>query len=144
MDGFNPIAGSASFSDYLELAVLEHVTGKTALTKPTFYLALCTAEVTDAKTGVNITEANYTGYARKEVPAASWSSAASGAIKNGTAVTFAACTSGTSTITYWAGCDSVTTSAGNMLVWGTCTSTVISTTQTPATVAINGLEITLD
>jgi hypothetical protein len=34
--------------------------------------------------------------------------------------------------------------AGDNIVWGTATSTVISTTQTPPTVAIGGLVITLD
>ena len=143
-EGFNPMAGSASFSDYLEAKVLEHITGKGALTMPTFYLALCTAEVTDAKTGSTITEATYTGYARLKVEAASWGAASTGAaaIKNSAKLEFAACTGGTSTVTYWAGCDALT--VGNALCWGTVTSTVISTTQTPATVAVGGLEITLD
>jgi hypothetical protein len=30
-----------------------------------------------------------------------------------------------------------------MIAWGSCTSTVISSTQTPATFAINALELTL-
>src|SRR4051812_325704 len=59
-EGFDPMAGSASFSDYLELKVLEHITGKAELTKPTFYLALCTAAPEDSKTGITISEATYT------------------------------------------------------------------------------------
>lgn len=141
-EGFNPMAGSASFSDYLELKVLEHITGKAELAKPTFYLALCTTVPEDGKTGTTIAEATYTGYARKKVEAAQWGSASAGAIKNGTKLEFAECTASSSVIKGWAGCDALT--VGNMLCWGTCTETTVSTTQTPATVAVSGLEITLD
>ena len=133
----------ASFSDYLENAVLDHIFGDGTLTiTAPVYLALCTAAVDDTDTGSTITEANYTGYARKSIAASDMDAAASGAKTNGAAITFAACTAGTSTITYWAICDAAT--LGNMLCWGTCTSTVISTTQTPATIAIGGLDVTLD
>lgn len=133
----------ASFSDYMENKVLDHVLGKTSYTLVTpIYLALCTAVPDDTKTGSTITEASYTGYARKSVAAADLNAAASGSSSNANAITFAACTSGTSTIIGWALCDA--SSAGNVICWGTCTSTVISTTQTPATVAIGGLVVTLD
>jgi hypothetical protein len=39
--------------------------------------------------------------------------------------------------------DSATVGAGNAIWWGSVTSTVISTTQTPPTFAINALELTL-
>lgn len=135
----------ASFSDYLENKVLDHVLGKTSFTMPTTVaLALCTVVPTDASTGATITEANYTGYARKVIAAADLNAASSGSSSNANAITFAACSGGTSTIIGWAICDSSTTGAGNVLVWGTCTSTVISTTQTPATIAVGGLVVTLD
>lgn len=142
--GENPIAGGASFSDYAELAILEHVVGKTTFTKPVFWLALLTTVPSDVSTGATIVEATYTGYARLEVPAASWGAAATGEIKNSAVLTFAECTAGSSTIVGWAGVDSTTEGAGNVLCWGTCTSTVISTTQTPATVAASGLVVKLD
>lgn len=133
----------ASFSDYSENKLLDHVLGKTSFTMPaTVYLALCTAVPTDASTGSTITEANYTGYARKQVAAADLNAAASGSSSNANAITFANCTAGSSTIIGWALCDALT--VGNVLCWGTATSTVISTTQTPATVAISGLVVTLD
>ena len=132
----------ASFSDYLENKILDHIFNDSAYTAPTPYLALCTAAVTDASTGSSITEANYTGYARKAIAAADMSAASGGSKTNSAAITFAACTAGTSTVTYWAICDALT--AGNVLCWGTCTSTVISTTQTPATIAVGGLVVTLD
>jgi hypothetical protein len=134
----------ASFSDYWELAVLDGTFGDP--TTPTItapvYLALCTSVPDDTKTGSTIVEANYTGYARKSIAAADMSAAAAGSKTNSNAITFAACTSGSSTIIGWAICDA--SSAGNMLCWGTATSTVISTTQTPATVAVGGLVVTLD
>ncbi len=133
----------ASFSDYLENAVLDHIFGDGTLTiTAPVYLALCTTVPTDASTGSNIVEANYTGYARKSIAAADMSAASSGSKTNGNAITFAACTNGTSTIIGWAICDASTN--GNMLAWGTCTSTVISTTQTPATIAVGGLVVNLD
>lgn len=133
----------ASFSDYWENAVLDATFGDpdVTITAPT-YLALCTTVPTDSSTGSTIVEANYTGYARKSIAAADMSAAASGSKTNGNAITFAACTSGSSTVIGWALCDA--SSAGNVLCWGTATSTVISTTQTPATVAVGGLVVTLD
>lgn len=133
----------ASFSDYWENAILDATFGDPDVTiTPPVYLALCTTVPTDASTGSTIVEASYTGYARKSIAAADMSAAASGSKTNSNAITFAACTAGTSTVIGWAICDAST--VGNVLVWGTCTSTVISTTQTPATVAIGGLVVTLD
>jgi hypothetical protein len=134
----------ASFSDYWELQVLDGTFGDPAtavITAPT-YLALCTSVPTDASTGTTIVEANYTGYARKSIAAADMSAASAGSKTNGNAITFAACTSGSSTLIGWALCDAST--VGNVVCWGTATSTVISTTQTPATIAVGGLVVTLD
>jgi hypothetical protein len=136
------IAGAASFSDYAEGAILEHVVGKTTFTKPTTYLALCTTVPTDASTGTTIVEASYTGYARKKVEGTEYGAASGGAIKNSGTITFAECTAGSSVIKGWALCDALT--VGNVLAWGTATETTISTTQTPATISANNLEITLD
>jgi hypothetical protein len=129
----------ASFSDYLENKVLDHIFNDSAYSAPTPYLALHTVVPTDSTTG---TEAAYTGYARKAIAAADMSAAASGSKTNSNAITFDPCTAGTSTIIGWGIYDAST--SGNLLVWGTCTSTVISTTQTPATIAIGGLVVTLD
>jgi|GEM_PF-4005179 len=146
-DEFRAIAGaSGDFNNYSQRKLLDHLTGKTSFTQPSFYLALCTVVPTDASTGANITEANYTGYARLNVAAASWvaaSTAEPSETHNTGSLTFAACTGGSSTIIGWAGCDSVTTAAGNALCWGSATSTVISTTQTPPTIADSALSITL-
>jgi hypothetical protein len=131
------------FSDYWENAVLDGSFGDpTTPTITSVYLALTTVVPDDTKTGASLTEAGYTGYARAQVPAASMSAAAAGSKTNSSAVTFAACTAGTSTVIGWALCDAL--SGGNVILWGTCTSTVISTTQTPATIAVGGLVATLD
>lgn len=133
----------ASKSDYLELKVLDHCLGKTSFTMPTnVYLALCTVVPTDASTGSTITEAGYTGYARKKVEASVLNAASSGKSVTNAVLEFAACTAGTATVIGWALCDAST--AGNVLYWGTATSTVISTTATPATIASGGLEVLED
>lgn len=132
----------ASFSDYLENAILNHIFNDGSLTAPAAYLALCTTVPDDTKTGSTIVEATYTGYARKLIAASDMSAASGGAKTNSSAITFDPCTASSSTIIGWAICDALT--VGNMLMWGTCTSTVISTTQTPATVAIGNLDVTLD
>jgi hypothetical protein len=135
----------ASFSDYWENAVLDGTFGDPTtptITAPT-YLALCTTVPTDASTGSTIVEATgATGYARKSIAAADMSAAASGSKTNSNQITFAAITAGSATVIGWALCDAST--AGNVLCWGTCTSTVISQTQSPPVVAVGGLVVTLD
>lgn len=129
----------SGFSRAWAAKLLGHSWGKTEAAKPSkVFLALLTSVPTSSSTGTTIeaTEANYTGHERKEVPAASIKAAEEGetsVIKTSAALTFAACTGGTSTITAWALCDAAT--AGNIVMWGTCSSTVISTTQTPPEVA---------
>lgn len=138
------LAWAASKSDYLENKILDHNLGDGAYTSPTAYLALCTAAVTDASTGASITEATYTGYARLIINASDMSAASSGSKTNSAALTFAACTAGTSTITYFDIADASGTGAGNSLYWGTVTSKTIDTSNTPPTVAIGALVITED
>ena len=132
----------ASKSDYCENAVLDHLFNDPALTAPAVYMALCTVVPTDASTGTSITEANYTGYARKLIATTDMSAAASGAKTNGLAITFAACTAGTSTIIGFALVDAAT--LGNIIYWGTTTSKVIDVNNTPPTIAVSGLSISED
>ncbi len=140
--GLLPMAGGASFSDYLELKVLDHIFNDGTYSVPTASLGLWTSALTDASTGSTSGEAAYTTYARVTIAASDMSAAASGSKTNSAALTFPACTASSSTITYWGTFDATT--AGNMLVWGTATSTVISTTQTPPTIAIGALVVNLD
>lgn len=132
----------ASKSDYAENKVLDHMFGDGTFGAVTAYLALCTVVPTDASTGSTLTEANYTGYARLAISASDMSAASSGSKTNSAALTFAACTAGTSTVIGFAVCDASTN--GNVLYWGTVTSKVIDTSNTPATVAIGALVATED
>ena len=135
----------ASKSDYLEPLILDHVMSDGAFGEPAnVYMALCTTIPTDASLGTNIVEANYTGYARKEILATDLSAANGSGKTNTAAITFAACSAGSSTIIGFAIVDNATTSLGNILYWGTTTSKVIDVNNTPATVAIGGLVITED
>lgn len=136
---------AAGAFDYLENKLLDHALGKAAFTMPSpVYLALCTVVPEDSKTGATITEANYTGYARKKIEAAQLTSAASGKSKNNTKLEFAECTAGSSTVVGWAILDAAGTGAGNGLFWGTCTSTAISVTQTPANIPSEQLVVEAD
>lgn len=130
-------------SNYASNKDLDHNLGKSAFTMPTTVaIALLTVAPTAASTGASVTEATYTGYARLAVAAASLNAAASQKSTNSAKLEFAACTAGSSTIIGFIIVDSTTAAAGNALYWGTTTSTVISTTQTPATIAATALEVT--
>lgn len=135
----------ASKSDYLENKVLDHNLSITSFTMPAnIYLGLWTSALTDASTAATSGEASYTGYARKEILATDFpAGASSGSVANDTAITFDPCTAGTSTITYFAIVDS-SSGAGNVLYWGTVTSKVIDTSNTPPTIAIGALVVTED
>lgn len=147
--GLPPIAGgSGQLSSFAEQTVLNHITGEDNASWPNLaptFLALCTVTPTSSMTGSTITEATYTGYARASMANTIWGAASgtapASAANSNTAITFAACTASTSTIIGLAACTAST--VGNVLYWCSCSSTVISTTQTPATVAISGLSVSL-
>jgi hypothetical protein len=138
----------AGLSDAVEKKILDHLTGKTAYTSPApLYLALTTVAVLDSDTSASITEANYTGYARIQIPAGDWNAATgtTAAATNANQKLGGACTAGTSTVIGWALSPvSSIAGAGDITHFGTCTSTVISTTQTPPTINAGALSIGLD
>lgn len=145
------IAGaSGTFSNFAQTTILAHLTGQDnalwANLEPVF-LALCTTLADSSKTGSTIVEAAYTGYARLSFANTDFSAASSGGaggqstIVNSGIKTFNACTASSSTIVGWALCSAAT--VGNAYAWGSCTSTVISTTQTPATIAASALSLGL-
>lgn len=105
-----------SFSDHLEDELLDHVLGTGAYGVPTIYVALSTADPTDAGSG--LAEPTYTAYAR--VAHASWNAAASRALDNSGSIAFPQKTDGASeTITHFAIMDAAT--SGNMLAHGVFT-----------------------
>lgn len=134
-------------SNYIQPKFLDHIFGKATLTAPTVYVALCTAAPTNASTGVTIVEATYTGYARKSTAAADWNAASGSSpatTTNANAITFAACTGGTSAVTHFAVVDSTTTGAGNMLFWGALSATLNVANLITPQFAIGQLSTTCD
>jgi hypothetical protein len=129
-----PIGGGSQFSDAYEIIIVDVWNQKaTATAAAPWYMALVeTTAVTDADTGSTLDEPEYTGYARKSVAAADMNagSGTSGAVTNANAIQFAACTAGTDNVIGFAHC--VAATVGVMRSYGTCSSTTISTTQTPA------------
>ena len=107
---------AGSFSDYLELELLDHLFKKGTYTTPTnIYVALCTSTVVDSDTGSSVTgEVSGGAYAR--VTCNTWDAASAGATENTGAVTFAQATAAWGTITHFALCDHST--GGNMLAHG--------------------------
>ena len=111
----------ANASDYLEAKILELVVGKTAFATPTAYIALCTADPTDAGTGASMNELpDANGYARVTTAGGYWDAAVSpgGTIQNASAFTFTASGGAWAEVTHFAILDSGTHGAGNMLVHG--------------------------
>jgi hypothetical protein len=108
----------------------------------TLYAALWTSTLNAASTGSTSGEASYTGYARVAITANTTNfptSSTGSAIQNGTAITFPANAGSLQTMTFFAILDA--SSAGNVLYWGSITSTAINPGDTPQ-VNINGLTVT--
>lgn len=130
-----------------EQAILTATFGGTALTAvTTAFLCLVTTAVANTDTSASLVEPTYTGYTRVSLSgkmgAASGGNPAS--IANNATITGTACTAGgPSTVIGYSITDTGTIAgAGRNLVYGTCTSVVISPTQTPPTVAIGALTAT--
>ena len=110
----------------------------------TLYMALWTATLNAASTGATAGECSYTGYARVIVTANTTnfpSSVAGAAIQNGTAITFGSNAGSLQTATFFAILDSGTLGSGNILYWGSITSTAINPGDTPQ-VAVGALTVT--
>ena len=128
-----------SFTDYTENKVLDHITGKTAFTKPTAYVALFTAAPSDAGGGTEVTGGSY---ARVATAGADWNAASAGATTNANAIAFPTATGSWGTVTHFALMDAST--AGNMLAWGALgTSKTVASGDT-AQFAAGALSATLD
>jgi hypothetical protein len=151
-----PLAGGGSWSDTYENFILDLENQKTSLatndpiTAP-WFMALQILALTDASTPTTANDGThkptYTGYLPVGVPAASMLAATGGSSNDTTAITFAACTGGTDNILGFANCISITGSTvtgAYIRKWGSCASTTISATQTPATFAIGAYVTTAD
>lgn len=106
-----------SLSDYAENALLNHLTTNAAYSpSATIYLALCTADPTDAGTGASMNEvANSGAYARKAI---TFGAASSRRVTQNATVTYDQASGSWGTISHWAIVDSATHGAGNMLAHG--------------------------
>lgn len=142
-----PVAITSGMSQVTMAKSLDNSTGKAAFALPgTFALALATSAPTSTTTGATMAEATYTGYGEQTVPAGSLNNATAATpsvANNSAAITYANCTAGTATLLGFLAKDSAVVGAGNPLWYGTLPSTVISPTQTPATIGIGALSLSM-
>lgn len=126
----------SSFSDFLENELLDHAFRNSAWTPPAaVYLALYTANPTDAGGGTQVSGA---GYARQAI---TFGAASGGAISNTGAVSFTATGGNYGTVTGVGIFDA--SSGGNLLAWDAITSAVVNDTDT-LTFAIGDIDVSLD
>ncbi len=104
------------------------------------YIALVTTTPTDSAAG---TAATYTGYARVAVArsGAGWTIAGNNC-SNAAAITFGACTAGSSTVTHFEIFTAVT--GGDRLYWGALDSSLAITTGITPEFAIGALDVNED
>lgn len=133
---------AGSFSDFLELELLDHVFGAAAYSAPaTLYVALFTATPSDAGGG---TECSGGSYARVAVTnnATNFPAASGGAKANGTAIEFPQATASWGTVTQFGIFDAATD--GNLLAWGDLTASKAVGDGDTISFPIGDLDITLD
>lgn len=145
-----------SFSDFLEKKILDQWWGNNSLTvSGTLFVGLATASISDATTGITVTEpptnsgGNPTAYARVSVtnnqtnfPNATGTSPT--LKQNGTAINFAVCTTNWGTVTDFFFADTASVATGSILGWGTLTTPKTISSGDSASFAINAISITLD
>jgi hypothetical protein len=142
-----PVGIANGISQYAMHLLVDHINGKTSFTMPvTVAMTLCTANPASTSTGASQAETVYTGYARQTLAGTAFNAATTATpavATNASTITFPNCTATGSTLLGFTLCDSATIGAGNMLWFGSLTSTVISTTQTPPTVAAGALSLSM-
>lgn len=122
-----------SISDYLEDELMDHVFNASYTPASTIYLALCTADPTDAATGASMNEvANSNAYARKAI---TFGAAASRRVTQDATVTYDEATGSWGTVTHWTIVDSATYGAGNVLAHGSFAASKVVASGSTATVA---------
>lgn len=131
-----------SKSNYLETAILNHVLGTPALTKPAaVYLGLfvTTPDESASPTGTEVSTTS-TGYQRQAI---TFSAASNGSITGpSTAITFPTATGSWGSVTGWGVFDAQT--SGNLLYYGSLSATKTITTGDTASVAAGQVVITED
>lgn len=112
-------------------------------TAGSFYVSLHTADPTETGTQTS-SEATYTGYARVAVArsGAGWTVSGNN-VSNAAAVTFGACTAGSSSVTHF-GIGTDSTGAGNLILKGALTATLAVSAGITPSFAIGELDVDLD
>ena len=109
------------FSNYLELALLDHIFNDVAFTPPAnVFVALYTATPNDGGGGTEVTGGSY---ARQSTGPADWNPASAGSKDNANAITFPTATAAWGTVTSFGLFDAV--SGGNLLAYGDLTSSKV-------------------
>ena len=137
---------AGSFSDYLELKILDWLLGGVAFTPPaTYYAALYTVAPSDSGGGTEVSTGVWTNYARVAITKdqTNFPAAAAGGIANGALIDFgtAAITGTAPVVAAIALLDA--SSAGNLIVWADLTASKTINNDDPVTVPIGSLAITL-
>lgn len=126
---------AGNLSDYLENKILDHILGTTSYTMPaTPYLALYTVAPTDSTSGTEVTGGSY---ARQPV---SFNASSSGSATNDANVDFTGMP--TATVVAVAVCDNLT--GGNILVYGSLTSSKSVTSGDTLRIASGDLSISIN
>lgn len=130
-----------SLSDYGENAFINHLCGSPFTPPANIYLALCTADPTDAATGASMNEiANSGAYARTAIV---FAAAGSRAIVQNANCQFPQATSSWGTATHWTLCDSNTYGAGNVLAHGAFTTSYPIVTGNRPTIASGQVDVAI-
>ena len=128
----------AAASDFLENKILDHVLSNTAYTSPTtVYVALHTADPTDAGTGAEVSTSG-TAYARQS---ASFGAASSGSASTDATITFPTATGNYGTVTHIGIWDA--SSAGNLLFHGAVTTSKTIETGDQFQISSGNLTVTM-
>ena len=123
-----------SKSNYLESKVLRHIINTASFTAPaTLYLALYSADPTEADTGTELTGGS-PAYARKAI---TFGTEANGTVANSASISVDV---PTATATHWGIRDALT--VGNLLYYGAFDVPIVTASGTPLVFAIGDLTIT--
>lgn len=131
-----------TFSNYLELELLDHVFGAASFSAPaSVFFSLHTADPTDDGSG---TEVSGNNYARKSETnnKTTWTVAASGALSNDIVITFATPSGPWGTVTHFGIWDAST--GGNLLAHGALDASRAPDDGDTVRFSANALDITLD
>jgi hypothetical protein len=130
-----------SLADFAENGFLNHVFGSAFTPAAAMYLALCTADPTDAATGASMSEvANSNNYTRKAI---TFAAAGSRAVAQTGAVTFNQASGAWGTITHWAVVDNATYGSGNVLATGAFSSSFAPVAGNTPSVATGQVTVTI-